>query len=72
MNCAAANQINLVEFLNLLGYHPQKITNQDYWYSSPLREEKEPSFKINKNLEQRINSIVHIIAIIILPLAQPV
>jgi Toprim-like/CHC2 zinc finger len=49
MNCEQANQIDLVEYLNLLGHQPQKITNQDYWYSSPLREEKEPSFKVNKN-----------------------
>ncbi len=49
MNCAEANQTDLVEFLNFLGYHPQKITNQDYWYSSPLRVEKAASYKVNKN-----------------------
>ncbi len=49
MNCVVANQIDMVEYLNLLGHQPHKITNQDFWYSSPFREEKEASFKVNKN-----------------------
>ena len=48
MNCERANQIDLVEFLDKLGYQSQKIKSNDYWYLSPLRDEKEPSFKINK------------------------
>ena len=28
----------------------QKIRNNDYWYLSPLREEKEASFKVNRKL----------------------
>lgn len=48
MNCAEANQIDLVEYLDLLGYQPQKIRNDDYWYLSPLRNEQKPSFKVNK------------------------
>ncbi len=48
MNCEQANQIYLVEYLKLLGYQPQKIRNQDFWYLSPFREEKEASFKVNK------------------------
>jgi len=49
MNCEQANQIDLVDYLNSLGYQPQKIRGSDYWYLSPLRDEKEPSFKINRN-----------------------
>ena len=49
MNCEQANQIDLVEYLFLLGYQSCKVTNQDYWFLSPLRQEKEPSFKVNKN-----------------------
>jgi DNA primase len=48
MNCAEANQIDLVDYLNLLGYQPQKMRNNDHWYLSPFREEKEPSFKVHK------------------------
>ncbi|HUZ61069.1 MAG TPA: CHC2 zinc finger domain-containing protein [Hanamia sp.] len=49
MNCEQANQIDLVNYLNSLGYQPQKIRGSDYWYLSPFRDEKEPSFKINRN-----------------------
>src|SRR5215213_7012062 len=52
MNCAMANKTQLVEFLSLLGYQPSKIRNSDYWYLSPFRDERDPSFKVNtiKNL----------------------
>jgi len=49
MNCEEANQIDLVDYLNAIGYQPQKITGNDYWYRSPFRDEKEPSFKVNRN-----------------------
>src|SRR3954453_22218537 len=48
MNCEEANQIELAEYLYSLGYQPQKICNHDHWYLSPLREEKEASFKVNR------------------------
>jgi DNA primase len=49
-NCIDANRINLVDFLSNLGYTPQKVRNNDYWYLSPLRNEKTPSFKVNRKL----------------------
>jgi hypothetical protein len=49
MNCEQANQIDMVDYLYLLGYQAQKIRNDDYWYLSPLRDEKETSFKVNRN-----------------------
>ena len=49
-NCKIANQINLVNYLETLGHEPSKIKNQDYWYISPLRSEKTPSFKVNQKL----------------------
>lgn len=49
MNCEKANQIDLVDYLYYLGYQPRKINNHDYWYLSPLRGEKEASFKVNRN-----------------------
>ncbi len=45
-----ARQMDIVEYLEKLGYKPQKIRNNDYWYLSPLREEKEASFKVNRTL----------------------
>ncbi len=50
MNCAEANQIDLVDYLYSLGIQPQKIKNNDYWYLSPLRAEKTASFKVNRKL----------------------
>lgn len=43
-----AKQINLVDYLLQMGFRPHKIRNNDYWYLSPLREEKTASFKVNK------------------------
>jgi len=48
--CADAKEIDLVDYLFTLGFQPQKIRNNDYWYLSPLREEKEASFKVNRRL----------------------
>ncbi|HEU4606900.1 MAG TPA: CHC2 zinc finger domain-containing protein, partial [Chitinophagaceae bacterium] len=50
ITCAQAKQIDLVDYLASLGYQPQKVRNGDYWYHSPLREEKTPSFKVNRKL----------------------
>jgi hypothetical protein len=43
-------ELDLVVYLESLGHSPQKIRNNDYWYLSPLRPEKEPSFKVNRRL----------------------
>ncbi len=40
---------DIVEYLFRLGIEPEKIYRTDYWYLSPLRDEKTPSFKINRN-----------------------
>lgn len=48
--CKQANQIDLIDYLEKLGHHPVKIRNNDYWYLSPLREEKEASFKVNRKM----------------------
>lgn len=45
-------EIDMVVYLSKLGYEPSKIRNADYWYLSPLREEKIPSFKINRKLNR--------------------
>ena len=48
MNCEQANQMNLVDYLYTLGFNPSKIRNDDHWYLSPFRNEKDASFKVNK------------------------
>ena len=45
-------EIDMVNYLSSLGYKPVKIRNSDYWYLSPLREEKTASFKINRKLNR--------------------
>lgn len=48
--CQQAKQIDLVEYLENLGFKPQNIRNNDYWYHSPFRHENTPSFKVNRKL----------------------
>lgn len=45
-----AKQIDLIQYLEKLGYQPKNIRNNNYWYISPLRDEKTPSFKVNKTI----------------------
>jgi len=50
VTCAGVREIDLVDYLLTLGFQPQKIRRSDYWYLSPLRKEKEASFKVNRKL----------------------
>ncbi|WP_205514300.1 toprim domain-containing protein [Longitalea arenae] len=50
MKISEANAKDMVEFLSKLGYEPARKSGQHYWYLSPLREEKTPSFKVNLKL----------------------
>jgi hypothetical protein len=47
-----AKEIDVVDYLEKLGYRPQKKRNRDYWYLSPLRDEKTASFKVNRNINR--------------------
>lgn len=47
MTIAEAKQLRIVDYLASLGYHPQSVTSKQYWYLSPLRDERTPSFKVN-------------------------
>lgn len=47
---AEAKRIDMVDYLASLGFYPQRIVHQNYWYLSPLRQENTPSFKIDRNL----------------------
>ena len=52
LSVSEAKEIDIVHFLADLGYEPSKIRNNDYWYFSPLRDEKTPSFKVNRRLNR--------------------
>src|SRR5688500_2865309 len=47
-----AKNIDLVDYLTLLGHEPSKVRSNDHWYYSPLRSERTPSFKVNKTLNR--------------------
>lgn len=47
--CDDAKQIDIVNYLASLNHSPQKVHNDDYWYLSPLREERTASFKVNRH-----------------------
>ena len=43
---------DIVDYLQSLGYKASKIARNNYWYISPFRDEKVPSFKVNRNLNR--------------------
>lgn len=45
-----AKQIDIVDFLSGLGFKPAKIRGNNYWFLSPLRDEKTPSFKVDRKI----------------------
>jgi DNA primase (bacterial type) len=45
----AKEGIDLVDYLASLGHRPARQSGNDYWYLSPLHEEKNASFKINRS-----------------------
>jgi len=52
ISISEAREIDIVHFLSDLGYEPSKIRSNDYWYCSPLRDEKIPSFKVNRSINR--------------------
>lgn len=52
MNIKEAKQIRLVEYLRIIGHVPVNVRGHQYWYLSPLREERTPSFKVNDSLNE--------------------
>ena len=47
MKIEDVKQIPIADYLHSLGYSPVKQQGNGLWYKSPLREEHEPSFKVN-------------------------
>lgn len=50
MDIHTAKQIRIEDFLHSLGYGPVRHQGINLWYKSPLREEKNASFKVNTGL----------------------
>ena len=52
MTIKEAKEMDLVDYLSKLGYKPASIKGPEHWYLSPLHEEKDPSFSVNRKLNQ--------------------
>ncbi|WP_333887334.1 toprim domain-containing protein [Sphingobacterium siyangense] len=52
LSCSQVNDLDIVTYLQTLGYQPNKIVGQNYWYLSPLRIEHTASFKVNRFLNR--------------------
>jgi hypothetical protein len=52
MNCKEANELLITDFLYSKGIEPKKVVGNSYWYLSPLREERTPSFKVDTNINR--------------------
>ncbi len=47
MNSEQANNISLISILDIIGLKAEKKKNNEFWYLSPFRNEKTPSFHVN-------------------------
>ena len=52
MTTQEAKNIRIADYLQSLGYMPVKRQGNSLWYKSPLREEKDASFKVNTELNK--------------------
>jgi DNA primase len=50
LSYAEAKQVSIVDYLTSSGIEPATVRGHDYWYHSPFREERTPSFKVNAHL----------------------
>lgn len=53
MNISQAHEISIISFLEKEGFRPCRVYGDNYWYRSPLREEKIASFKVNRDIYWR-------------------
>lgn len=52
MKISKVKELDMVEYLESLGHHPVRISGKNYWYLSPLRNERTASFKIDRTLNR--------------------
>lgn len=50
MNIKTAKNIRIIDFLNALGYQPQRTVRNNHFYLSPLRTERTASMKVDDKL----------------------
>lgn len=50
MTIEEAKNIRLADYLHSLGYAPVRQQGANLWYKSPFREETDPSFKVNTEI----------------------
>ncbi len=43
---------DIVDYLQHLGFKPAKVIRNSHWYLSPFRDEKNPSFKVNRSINR--------------------
>ncbi|MEM9701306.1 MAG: toprim domain-containing protein [Planctomycetota bacterium] len=49
MNVKQAKEVPIDELLRQCGYEPTRENGETVWYRSPLRDERTPSFKVNRS-----------------------
>jgi hypothetical protein len=52
LTCARLREMDMVDYLAGLGHQPTKIKGNNYWYVSPLREERTASFKVSRSINR--------------------
>ncbi|HPF51925.1 MAG TPA: DNA primase, partial [Draconibacterium sp.] len=52
LQCDKAREISITEFLKKSGFSPVRENQNLAWYLSPIRDEKEASFKVSKILNR--------------------
>ncbi|HZH97190.1 MAG TPA: toprim domain-containing protein, partial [Flavisolibacter sp.] len=52
MTIEQVKKLDIVDYLSSQKQEPQKISGNHYWYLSPFRDERTPSFKVNRKLNR--------------------
>lgn len=52
LSCSEVRDFDMVCYLEQIGIFATSVRGNDYWYISPLRNEKNPSFKINRRINR--------------------
>ena len=52
ISISEVKEMDMIDYLFKLGFQPVKIKGVDYWYLSPLRNEKTASFKVNRKINR--------------------
>jgi len=52
ISCQQARAVDMVAYLNSIGHHAQKVSGNNYWFSSPFRKERTPSFKVDRRINR--------------------